>query len=115
MRLEMSKRAKDSVVLLRVGGELSAARLEAFLSHCPPGHDSSAQGGDRSIEPDLAFVHWYAFVPDDQDPIDTALGCPVFGKKDFPTGFGNMCLVQQILPASLQRCLTMALVPVGRL
>ena len=55
MRLKMSKHAKGSVVLLRVDGDLSAARVKAFLLYPPPGHDFSAQGGNRSIQPDLAL------------------------------------------------------------
>ena len=52
--------------------------------------------------PDIAYVHWYSYVPADQDPVDAALGCPVFGRRlvqDDPAG--NMCLVQQITPAKL--------------
>ena len=96
-RLEGSKLAKDSVVLMRHDGELCAGRVQAFISHAPPGCD-----GDTSEEPDIALVHWYAWVPEDHFSTDPALGCPLFGRKladNDPTG--NMCFVQQFLPCQL--------------
>ena len=35
MRLEISKRAKDRVILLPADVDLSDARVEAFVLHCP--------------------------------------------------------------------------------
>ena len=95
-RLEESKLAKDSIVLMRHQGELCAGRVTAFLSHLPPGWD------DRGQEPDIAVVSWYAWVPDDQPSMEPSLDCPLFGQrllKNDPTG--NMCLVQQLLPCKL--------------
>ena len=96
-RLEESKKAKDSVVLLRDDGNICARRVQAFLSHTPPGAAGGVGVQDDDIN--LAYVHWYAFVPDDQPPVDPVLGCPVFGARLVDKDLrGNMCLVEKLLP-----------------
>ena len=96
-RLEGSKKAKDSLVLLMHNNELCASRVQGFVSHSPPGFS-----GEREEQPDLALVHWYPHVPAGQASIDAALGCPVFGKKLIDNDpRGNLCLVQQFLPCQL--------------
>ena len=96
-RLEASQTAKDSVVLLKHDDELCAGRVQAVLSHSAPG---SPSGQEHTLN--LSYVQWYPFVPSDQDPMDAALGCPIFGRtliENDPTG--NMCLVEQLLPCRL--------------
>lgn len=96
-RLEGSKQAKDSIVLMRQHGDLCAGQVTAFLSHAPPGFE-----GERSAQPDIAHVHWYAWVPEDQPSIEPELGAPLFGKRVLENDpVGNMCLVQQLLPCKL--------------
>ena len=106
-RLEGSKKAKDSVVLMMHNGELCAGRVSRFLSHTAPGGS-----GLRDDDLNIAHVHWYQFTPSDQAAmvptlgcaaaIDPALSCPVFGKKLVDNDpEGNMCLVEQLLPCKL--------------
>ena len=45
MRLGISKRAKDRFVLLRVDVDLSDARVEAFVLHCPQSMAPLREGG----------------------------------------------------------------------
>ena len=72
-------------------------RVQAFLSHMAPGGT-----GEKADDLNIAHVHWYSFVPNDQPSIDPVLGCPVFGKRLVSNDpEGNMCLVEQLLPCKL--------------
>lgn len=99
--LEGSKKAKDSLVIVHEDEELKAGRVQAFMSHAPPGTDS----GDQEDEINIAYVHWYRSVPLGQPRIDPVLGCPVFGWGLMSNASGsassNMCLVQHILPCKV--------------
>ena len=100
-RLEGSKKAKDSLVLIRDGDELRAGRVQAFMAHAAPGCTSE----DVMDTVNIAYVHWYRQVPADQPCMDPLLGCPVFGRglqaNAMAAAGSNMCLVEQLLPCKL--------------
>ena len=95
IRLEMSKCAKGSMALQRVGSELKDARVEAFLSGWPPGLLCARGQKKLSVRPCL--VHWYTQVQDDQDVIHTALGCAVCGEN-------SRILLKTLLLTTCQPC-----------
>lgn len=97
-RLEGSKKAKDSLILIRDGERLRAGRVQAFLSHAAPGCVSD----DLESESNVAYVHWYKQVPADQPHIEAELQCPVFSRVLIANDpQGNMCSIEQILPCKL--------------
>ena len=73
-RLEESKKAMDSVVLMQYEGRLRAARVQAFLSHAAPGSSSD----ELDAESNVAYVHWYQDVADDESATAAGLSCPIF-------------------------------------
>ena len=98
-RLEGSKKAKDSLVMIWDDDEeYQAGRVQAFLSHSAPGSTSR----DISDETSIAWIHWYKRVPDDQPTVDPDLQCPVFSRAlNANEALGNFCLVDRILPCKL--------------
>ncbi len=76
-RVEKSKFALDSVVLTKSNGKYWAGRVDAFLSHTPPGWEDCHPSEEASV----AEVDWYAdAVPTAgiSNGLSVCLGCPVF-------------------------------------
>lgn len=101
-RLEGSKKAKDSLVSVRIGGaggdRIRAALVQAFISHPAPG----AERASLDDKANIAYVHWYKDVPADQPAVDLELGCPVFSRVLASNeASGNMCPVEWILPCKV--------------
>lgn len=98
-RLEGSKKAKDSLVMIWDNDEeCQAGRVQAFLSHSAPGSSSS----DINDETSLAWIHWYKRVPANQHAVDPDLQCPVFSRAlNANEALGNFCLVDRILLCKL--------------
>lgn len=98
-RLEGSKKAKDSLIMIWDDDEdYQAGRVQAFLSHRAPGSTST----DINDETSIAWVHWYKRVPSDQPSVDPDLQCPIFGRAlNANEPLGNFCLCERLLPCKL--------------
>lgn len=78
--LEVLKKASGRLVLVRehADGPWRAGRVQAFLSHAPPG------ASDTELQQQLSFthvhLHWHGLVPPGQPAIYGLLGCLVFAK-----------------------------------
>ncbi len=99
-RVEKSKFARDSVVLTKSNGKYWAGRVNAFVSHAPPGWEDCHPFEKANV----AEVNWYA------DAVPTAgisiglsvcLGCTVF-KRDFKyVRTGNLWPIERLTPCKL--------------
>lgn len=99
-RVEKSKFARDSVVLTKSNGKYWDGRVNAFLSHAPPGWEDC----HPSEEANVAEVDWYAgAVPTAgiSNGLSVCLGCPVF-KRDFKDDrTGNPWPIERLTPCKL--------------
>ncbi len=99
-RVEKSKFARDSAVLTNSNDKYWAGRVNAFLSHAPPGWEDC----HLSEEANVAEVDWFAdAVPAAgiSDGLSVCLGCPVF-KRDFQDDrIGNLWPMERLTPCKL--------------
>ena len=90
----------SSVVLTKSNGKYWAGRVNAFLSHAPPGWEDC----HLSEEANVAEVDWFAdAVPAAgiSDGLSVCLGCPVF-KRDFKDDrTGNLWPMERLTPCKL--------------
>ena len=95
-RVEKSKFARDSVVLTKSNGKYWAERVNAFLSHAPPGCEDC----HLFEEADVAEVDWFADAGI-SDGLSICLGCPVF-KRDFQDDCtGSFWPLERLTPCKL--------------
>jgi len=99
-RIEKSKFAGDSVVLTKSNGKYWAGRMNAILSHAPPGWEDC----HLSEETNVAEVDWFAdAVPAAgiSGGLSVCLGCPVFKRDCQDEHTGNLWAMERLTPCKL--------------